>query len=54
VATLFAIEDQWIAQAGLKLFDETVVDTIHAGVHVDKEGLWTVSDRREGQEQFRI
>ena len=36
---LQAIEDQWTAQAGLKLFDEAVVDTIHAGVHVNKEGL---------------
>ncbi|KAL8668158.1 MAG: hypothetical protein Q9202_000136 [Teloschistes flavicans] len=36
---LQAIEDQWLAQAGLKLFDETVVETIHAGVHVNKQGL---------------
>ena len=33
------IEDQWIAQAGLKLFDEHVVDTINASVHVNKQGL---------------
>ncbi|KAI9663934.1 MAG: isocitrate lyase 1 [Bathelium mastoideum] len=36
---LQAIEDQWTAQAGLKLFSEAVVDTIKAGVHVNKEGL---------------
>lgn len=36
---LQAIEDAWIAQAGLKLFDEAVADTINAGVHVDKQGL---------------
>jgi isocitrate lyase len=33
------IEDAWIAQAGLKLFHEAVIDTIKAGVHVNKEGL---------------
>jgi isocitrate lyase len=38
-AALQAIEDQWTAQAKLKLFDDAVVDTIRAGVHVDKEGL---------------
>ena len=36
---LQAIEDQWLAQAGLKLFNEAVVDTIIAGVHVNKQGL---------------
>ncbi|KAJ9197948.1 hypothetical protein DTO166G4_5665 [Paecilomyces variotii] len=36
---LQAIEDQWTAQAGLKLFDEAVVDTINAGVHVNKKEL---------------
>ncbi|KAL8848714.1 MAG: hypothetical protein Q9221_006258 [Calogaya cf. arnoldii] len=36
---LQAIEDQWLNQAGLKLFDEAVVDMINAGVHVDKKGL---------------
>ena len=36
---LQAIEDQWIAQAGLKLFDDHVVDTINAGVHINKQGL---------------
>ena len=36
---LQAIEDQWIAQAGLKLFDDAVEEMIHAGVHVDKAGL---------------
>ncbi|KAJ5190435.1 uncharacterized protein N7498_009420 [Penicillium cinerascens] len=38
-AELQAIEDQWTAQAGLKLFSEAVVDTINAGVHADKNGL---------------
>lgn len=36
---LQAIEDQWIAQAGLKLFHEAVADTINAGVHVNKKEL---------------
>ena len=36
---LQAIEDQWIAQAGLKLFHQAVEDTINAGVHVNKAGL---------------
>lgn len=36
---LQAIEDQWNAQAGLKLFDDAVIDVINAGVHVDKRGL---------------
>ncbi|KAK4982546.1 isocitrate lyase 1 [Elasticomyces elasticus] len=36
---LQAIEDAWTAQAGLKLFHEAVIDTINAGVHVDKQAL---------------
>ncbi|KAH7055747.1 isocitrate lyase [Macrophomina phaseolina] len=36
---LQAIEDQWTAQAGLKLFHEAVADTINAGVHVNKREL---------------
>lgn len=36
---LQAIEDAWVAQAGLKLFPEAVADTINAGVHVNKQGL---------------
>ncbi|KAL0259749.1 isocitrate lyase 1 [Diplodia seriata] len=36
---LQAIEDQWTAQAGLKLFHEAVADTIQAGVHVNKAEL---------------
>lgn len=36
---LQAIEDQWVAQAGLKLFNDHVVDTINAGVHVNKPEL---------------
>lgn len=38
-ADLQAIEDSWTAQAGLKLFHDAVIDTINAGVHVDKAGL---------------
>jgi isocitrate lyase len=38
-AQLQAVEDQWNANAGLKLFHEAVADTINAGVHVDKAGL---------------
>ena len=36
---LQAIEDQWLGHAGLKLFDDHVIDTINAGVHVNKKGL---------------
>ena len=36
---LQAIEDTWTASAQLKLFDEAVIDTINAGVHVDKKGM---------------
>jgi len=36
---LQAIEDQWNAQAGLKLFGNAVEDTINAGVHVNKAEL---------------
>ncbi|KAJ5109218.1 hypothetical protein N7456_005893 [Penicillium angulare] len=36
---LQAIEDQWTAQAGLKLFDEAVVDTINAGSNGNKQAL---------------
>ena len=38
-AQLQAIEDNWITQAGLKLFNDHVVDTINAGVHVNKVEL---------------
>ena len=38
-AALQAIEDAWIASAGLKRFNEAVTDTINAGVHVDKPAL---------------
>lgn len=38
-AQLQAIEDEWTAQAGLKLFDDAVIDAIEAGVHVDKPAL---------------
>jgi len=36
---LQAIEDTWVSQAKLQLFDDTVVETINAGLHVDKAGL---------------
>lgn len=36
---LQSIEDAWLASAGLKLFDDAVIDAINAGVHVDKPGL---------------
>merc|ERR1712230_208240 len=38
-AELQAIEDAWTAQAGLKLFNDAVVDTINSGVHVNKKEL---------------
>jgi len=38
-AELQAIEDHWTAQAGLKLFNDAVVDTINKGVHVNKKEL---------------
>jgi isocitrate lyase len=38
-AELQAIEDQWTAQAGLKLFNDAVVDTINSGVHMNKKEL---------------
>ena len=36
---LQAIEDAWVAQAGLKLFHEAVIDTINKGAHVNKKVL---------------
>lgn len=36
---LQAIEDQWTAQAGLKLFNDAVVDVINAGSYVNKKEL---------------
>ena len=36
---LQAIEDRWLSQAKLQLFDDTVIDAIQAGIHVDKAGL---------------
>ncbi|CAI7677160.1 unnamed protein product [Penicillium discolor] len=38
-AQLQAIEDQWTAQAGLKLFSEAVIDTINAGSNANKKAL---------------
>jgi isocitrate lyase len=36
---LQAIEDAWMGQAGLKLFNDTVVDTINAGSYPNKKEL---------------
>lgn len=36
---LQAIEDQWNEQAGLKLFNDAVVDAINAGAHGNKKAL---------------
>lgn len=36
---LQAVEDQWLAQAGLKLFDDAVIDNIRASAHAGKESL---------------
>jgi isocitrate lyase len=36
---LQAVEDEWVAQAGLKLFDEVVVDAIRAGSYRNKDAL---------------
>ncbi|KAK8018009.1 isocitrate lyase protein [Apiospora marii] len=36
---LQAIEDSWLKEAGLKRFDEAVVDTINAGSYADKKDL---------------
>jgi isocitrate lyase len=36
---LQAIEDSWIAQAGLKIFDDAVVDTINQGSSTNKKEL---------------
>ncbi|KAJ4404932.1 isocitrate lyase 1 [Gnomoniopsis sp. IMI 355080] len=38
---LQAIEDQWLAQANLKKFDEAVVEAIQKGTHVDKKSMTT-------------
>ncbi|KAJ5659601.1 hypothetical protein N7507_006052 [Penicillium longicatenatum] len=38
-AALQAIEDQWTAQAGLKLFNDAVIDTIKASSAANKQGL---------------
>jgi isocitrate lyase len=38
-AELQAIEDAWTKEANLKLYHEAVVDTINAGVHVDKQSM---------------
>jgi isocitrate lyase len=38
-AELQAIEDAWTKEANLKLYHEAVVDTINAGVHVNKQEM---------------
>ncbi len=40
-AELQAIEDTWTAQAGLKLFNDAVIDAINKNVNGDKKGLAT-------------
>lgn len=57
-AELQAIEDAWNEQAGLKLFHEAVIDTINAGVHVNKaeliSGFMTQSKGKSNQEARAI
>lgn len=36
---LQAIEDQWVANAGLKLFSDAVIDKINAGSYGDKKAI---------------
>ncbi|KAB8236138.1 isocitrate lyase [Aspergillus alliaceus] len=36
---LQAIEDQWVAQAGLKLFSDAVIEAINKGAHSNKQSL---------------
>jgi isocitrate lyase len=36
---LQSIEDTWVKQANLQLFDDTVIAAINAGIHVNKAGL---------------
>lgn len=38
-AELQAIEDQWTSQAGLKLFNDAVIDAINSGAHANKKSL---------------
>ncbi|KAE8148995.1 isocitrate lyase and phosphorylmutase [Aspergillus avenaceus] len=38
-AELQAIEDQWVAQSGLKLFNDAVIESINKGVHPNKQAL---------------
>ncbi|KAF8471172.1 isocitrate lyase AcuD [Kalaharituber pfeilii] len=38
---LQAVEDAWIAAAGIKLFDDAVIDVIKAGAHPNKDALIT-------------
>jgi isocitrate lyase len=38
-AELQAIEDAWTKEANMKLYHEAVIDTINAGVHVNKQEL---------------
>lgn len=38
-ADLEAIEDTWTKQAGLKSYEQAVVDAVNAGVHLNKEKL---------------
>ncbi|KAB8224695.1 isocitrate lyase [Aspergillus novoparasiticus] len=36
---LQAIEDQWVAQAGLKVFNDAVIEAINKGAHSNKQSL---------------
>ncbi|PWY95234.1 isocitrate lyase and phosphorylmutase [Aspergillus sclerotioniger CBS 115572] len=36
---LQAIEDQWVTQAGLKLFSDAVIETINKGAHANKKAV---------------
>jgi isocitrate lyase len=36
---LAVIEEKWLAQANLKVFDEAVIDAINSGSYSDKKGL---------------
>ncbi|OGM46925.1 isocitrate lyase AcuD [Aspergillus bombycis] len=36
---LQSIEDQWVAQAGLKLFNDAVIEVINKGAHSNKQSL---------------
>jgi isocitrate lyase len=54
---LQAIEDQWVSQSRLKLFNDQVVDTIKAGAFVNKAGLikeYTNQSRGKSNSEARV